>query len=176
MSAAGRGEMLTRVMLAHVFSNALGQRITLTICLPAQVDKHKWRKHTMHAHTEVHAYAHFLPPGWQKCSVGSVIVVNVTCQLITVAGGRRYREINLQGDGLSVCCKAQTVTLWTTVPSLRCVCVGGALKVSRRVSDHLLPQMCHHTPVHCWHSRFRSLPHAAAVYMNRLLAHSTKKI
>lgn len=69
MNAAHWGAVLKRTRLAHVFSDASGLSITLTICLPAEVHKHAHalthmkKTYGAYARTEVRAYAHFFPTG-----------------------------------------------------------------------------------------------------------------
>lgn len=94
MSAAHWGAVLKRTRLAHVFSDASGLSISLTICLPAEVHKH------VHALTHIKktysACTHgsscictFLPHWMINVLEGSVIILNITCKLTAVAGGVR---------------------------------------------------------------------------------------
>lgn len=86
MSAAHWGAMLKRMRLAHVFSNASGLSITLTICLLAEIHKHPHMKKAYSACTQrIICICTFLPHWMIKVLEGSLIILNVTCKATAVA-------------------------------------------------------------------------------------------
>lgn len=77
----------------HVFGNAQGQSITLTICLLAQA--HKYTHALMHMRQTYSAYTHGSLPYW--ILEGSIITLNVPCKpaagawMWSVYAGRVYQ-------------------------------------------------------------------------------------